>query len=163
MDYVIEPMNQDHRTGVIDIFNHYIENGFAAYSDKPLAYEYFDRYVEMTRGYPAYVARNEVGEVVGFAFLRPYHPAPTLKRTAEIAYFIHPAHTRRGLGRTLLERLVVEARDLDVDNILACISSRNGESLAFHRRHGFAECGRLKAAGKKFGEDFDIVWMQRSL
>lgn len=37
------------------------------------------------------------------------------------------------------------------------------DSLAFHRKHGFEDCGRFKGVGRKFGEDFDIVWMQRHL
>lgn len=161
MDYSLEPMGEGHRAGVMGIYNHWVLNGFAAYFERPLPDAAFDRFVEMSGGYPALVARSESGEVAGFAMLRPYHPAPALRRTAEITYFLHPSHTRRGLGRQLLEQLIEEGRKLGVENLLANISSRNAESLAFHRKHGFEECGRFKAVGRKFGEEFDVVWMQR--
>jgi len=112
---------------------------------------------------PSCVARDDRGEVVGFAFLRPYHPAPTLRRTAEIGYFIHPEHTRKGLGGQILEHLMAEGRKAGVDNIVASISSRNEPSLDFHRAHGFAECGCFNAVGRKNGQDFDVVWMQRKI
>lgn len=163
MSYVLEPLGIAHKTAVIDISNHYIRDGFAAYFEQPLPYPAFERMLEMAGGYPAFAAKSESGEVAGFAMLRPYHPAPTLKRSAEVTYFIHPSHTRRGLGRRMLEQLIGEARKAGIDNILASISSRNEQSLAFHRKQGFEECGRFKAVGRKFGEDFDVVWMQRKI
>jgi phosphinothricin acetyltransferase len=119
--------------------------------------------MEMLQAYPAYVVKDGAGDVVGFGFLRPFHPGSALRRTAEITYFIHPEHTRRGLGGMLLGRLMEEARKLGVDNLVANISSRNEQSLGFHRRQGFVERGRLKEVGRKFGEAFDVVWMQRSV
>ena len=163
MDYRLEPMGEAHRRAVIDIFNHYVRKSFAAYPEIPVGDETFDRFLEITRGYPAVVALTEAGEEAGFAFLRPWHHAATLRRTAEITYFLHPGHVRRGLGGTLLAHLIEAARPLGVDRLLASVSSRNPESLAFHRSHGFTECGRFPAVGYKFGRDFDIVWMTRPI
>jgi len=52
---------------------------------------------------------------------------------------------------------------MGISSILASISSRNEESIAFHRSLGFRECGRLEAIGRKWGKVFDVVWMQRML
>ena len=62
-----------------------------------------------------------------------------------------------------LERMLSEAEGLGITRILAHISSRNPGSIAFHRKHGFVECGRFPEIGQKRGELFDIVWMVRSL
>ena len=105
----------------------------------------------------------ENGEVAGFGFLHAYHPAPTFRRTAELSYFLAPAHMRRGIGGMMLERFIAGARAMGVDNLVASISSRNAESLAFHARHRFTEVGRLRAVGRKHGDDFDVVWMQRAV
>ncbi len=96
MNYSPESMTDEHRIPVIDIFNTYIENSFAAYPEAKVRYDFYDRLLEITKGYPAVVAKSEEGEVVGFPFLHPFHFASTFRRTAEITYFILPQHTRRG-------------------------------------------------------------------
>ena len=163
MTYNLERMSNHHRTEVIDIFNYYIANEFAAYPEEPVGYDLFDRFLEMTQGYPSVVVEDNSGAVVGFAFLRPYHLASTFRRTAMITYFIMPEHTGKGLGTRILERFVQEARAMAIETILANASSRNEGSLRFHRRNGFRECGRFRRVGTKFGEDFDVVWMQLDL
>jgi L-amino acid N-acyltransferase YncA len=159
--YRLEPLAEAHGASVLRILNHYVTHGFASYFEDPLADAFFDRLRALADGYPAVVAATDAGEVIGFGLLHPWHPAPTLRRTAEIAYFLHPDHCRRGIGSMILDHCFEAARGMGVDNVLASISSRNGESLAFHRKHGFAEVGRFRAVGRKRGVDFDVVWMQR--
>mgnify|MGYP001099309595 CR=1 FL=1 len=60
-------------------------------------------------------------------------------------------------------RLIEEAVPMGIDSLVASISSKNEESIAFHRKNGFRECGRFEWAGRKNDQDFDIVWMQRRL
>jgi L-amino acid N-acyltransferase YncA len=95
--------------------------------------------------------------------LKKYHPYPAFDRTAEAGYFILPEFTRSGLGGLLLKTLETEARSVGIDNLLANISSLNPASLSFHAKHGFRECGRFRKILKKFGQDLDIVWMQKAL
>ncbi len=163
MGYTLEPLAEAHRRAVIDIFNYYVAHSFAAYPEATVGEEVFDRFLEMSQGYPAVAVVTETGEVAGFAFLRPFHHADTFKRTAEIAYFIRREHTGKGLGRAILDRFIQQARKMGVDNLLASISSRNPESLEFHRQHGFQECGRFLEVGRKFGQSFDVVWVQRRI
>jgi phosphinothricin acetyltransferase len=161
-DISFEPLSARNGQEVMNIFNYFIENSFAAYPDKVLPGSFFDRLLEMTRGYPAYTIQR-AGKTVGFCFLRAYSPHSTFSATAEITYFIHPDHTGQGLGSMALMRLEGDARLMGIQVILASISSINGQSLAFHRRHGFRECGRFGAIGIKRGQPFDVVWMQKEI
>jgi L-amino acid N-acyltransferase YncA len=163
MNATLIRMGEAHRQGVIDIYNHFVRNEFAAYRERCLPYAAFDQFLAMTKGYPAYVVEDGAGKVLGFGFLHRWHPAECFDRTAEITYFLHHAETRRGLGTLLLQALLEEATQIGLDRILASISSRNEQSLAFHRKHGFEVCGRFKAVGRKFGHDFDVVWMMKRL
>ncbi len=162
-EFTLEPMAEDHDRAVIDIFNHFVTNTFAAYPDEPVPYEFFGRFQQMIQGYPAYIVTVDSGQIVGFGFLQSFHPANTFQRTAKVTYFISPKFTKLGIGTALLSRLVEEAISRGIDSIVASISSKNEESIAFHRKNGFRECGRLERAGRKNGQDFDIVWMQRRL
>lgn len=160
MPYTIEEMSDIHRVEVIDIFNYFVQHSFAAYPDEPVDYSFFDYFKELSRTFPSIVAKHESGTVAGFAFLRPYHPAKTFSRTAEITYFIIPHHTRMGLGSLMLQALTSRAKQLGIDNLLASIASLNEPSIHFHEKHGFRQCGRLTRVGSKFGKDIDVVWMQ---
>ena len=95
--------------------------------------------------------------------MRAYNPFPTFARTAEISYFIEQGYTGRGLGKAALARLEEEARARGIRCLLASVSSANEQSLAFHRRNGFSECGRFLRVGEKKGMAFDVVWMQKEL
>ncbi len=159
LPYSFEVISPRHRDAVIGIFNWFVLNSFAAYPEEPVGSDFFDRLMEMAKGYPWLVAKDHAGHVVGFAFLRPYHPAGTFRRTAEITYFILPEHSRKGLGSAILDRLLIDARNRGIDTILANISSKNAPSLRFHLKNGFHECGNFPAIGNKFGEDFGVVWM----
>ena len=118
----------------------------------------------MSSGYPAVAATVDgTGEVAGFTFLHPHHPAATFRRTAEVTTFLRPLHTRRGLGTLILDRLEKEARPLGADRLLASVPSRNEASLRFHTKHGFVECGRFREIGRKHGVDFDVVWLEKRL
>jgi phosphinothricin acetyltransferase len=163
MDYSFEDMSDKHREAVVDIYNHFVENSFAAYPDQPFGYEIFDYFSNMSEGYPAVVVKDGQGMVVGFAFMSPFHSVGTFRRTAVISYFILPEHTRKGVGREILNRFESGCRDLGVELILAHVSSLNEDSLMFHRANGFEESGRLRGVGTKFGKDFDVVWFQKRL
>lgn len=56
-----------------------------------------------------------------------------------------------------------QAQRMGADTLLACISSLNLASIRFHQKQGFKECGRLARIGRKFEQDFDVVWMQKHL
>ena len=45
MTYTFESMTVEQRQAVIDIFNNFIMNGFAAYPEEPLGYALFDRFL----------------------------------------------------------------------------------------------------------------------
>lgn len=160
MKYTLRNMQETDALSVMSIYNYYTENEFAAYFEQPLPIQTFKRFQEMSQNYPAFVACDENQEVIGFAFLHAYHSAPTFQRTAEVTHFIHPKHVGKGLGKLMLNKLIVGAGEIGVDNIIASISSQNAGSLTFHKKNGFHECGRLSSIGKKFGKDFDIVYMQ---
>ncbi|HJQ97664.1 MAG TPA: hypothetical protein VJ826_05070 [Candidatus Polarisedimenticolaceae bacterium] len=74
---VFERLSEHHRKPVIDVFNHLVRTGFAAYPEIEVSYAFLDRFLAMAQGYPAVAVRNETDEVVGFALLRAHHFATT--------------------------------------------------------------------------------------
>ena len=163
MQYHFERLSEEHRKLAIDILNYYVENGFAAYSESKLPYELFDVYLQVSRGYPAIAVRSHSGETVGFAWLQAYHPSKAFQRVAEIGYFLRSDFTRYGIGKAILDGFVEEARKMGIDSILASTSSLNQPSINFHLKNGFTECGGFERIGRKFGRDFDLIWLQKRI
>lgn len=163
MEYSIRPILHEHRESIMDIFNHYVENSFAAYPENKLPYQAFDMLLQMSNGFPTRSLKDHNGKIVGFGMLHTHNPMPTFSQTAEVTYFIHPDHTGKGLGKMLLGSLVKGAVEKGITNILANISSLNPNSIKFHQKNGFVECGRFKKVGKKNGQEFDTIWMQKML
>jgi len=160
MEISFEPMSIDHRKDIIDIYNFYVENSFSAYPDQIVPYEFYDKLLEMTKGYPAFVIQANDKNVV-FCFLRAYHLFPVFKECAEITYFIDKEFTGKGIGKMALNKLEAEARQKGIKTILASIASENQPSLVFHQKNGFKVCGRFQGIIKKQENQFDIVWMQK--
>lgn len=163
MDCSMSPISNEDRKSIMDIFNHYVENSFAAYPEIKLPYDAFDMFLQMSQDYPTATVRDKKGRVIGFGLLRSHNPMPTFAKTAEITCFIHPDHTGKGIGTKLLSLLEEEGMKKGITNILANISSLNPRSIDFHKKNGFIECGRFKSVGRKKGQLFDTVWMQKAL
>ena len=158
--YTIRKTRENDRDRIIEIFNYYITHGFSAYPDAPVPARFFD---VLREGAHAFYTVGSDGITVGFGIMKPFLPFGTFKRTAMVSYFILPGHTRSGAGTLLISSFVSDAEQTGIAVLLASISSKNHESLQFHKKQGFIECGRLKNVGYKFGELFDVIWMEREL
>ena len=148
---------------IMEIFNYYGENTFAAYPETKLPPEFFDILLMMTAGYPALTARGDENVLMGFGFLRPYNPMPVFLRTAEITYFVRPDFIGKGVGKALHDYLLEFGKKIGLHTVLANVASLNEESIRFHLKNGFTECGRFKEAAEKKGKVFDIVYFQKML
>ena len=148
---------------MLQIFNQHVAKGFAAYPEEPVSEEAICALLAEAGGFPAVAVEKADGALLGFGFLRPYSPQNAFAHTAQITIFLDARHTRAGIGTAILRHLEGGARRQGITRILAHISSRNPASLAFHAKHGFAECGQFPGIGRKWGKPFDVVWMVKSL
>lgn len=159
-DFILREVENSDAETVTEIFNFFVENSFAAYPEEKMKSDFYERLKKMASGYPFYIIERK-NKVIGFGLLRPFYHTDTFRRSAEITYFILPEYTNKGLGKQFLDILEKEGKERGIDTILANISSKNEQSLNFHLKYGFKECGRFIKVGKKFNEDFDVVYMQK--
>ncbi|MFD2206145.1 GNAT family N-acetyltransferase [Kiloniella antarctica] len=114
-------------------------------------------------GYPYRVAiKND--QVIGYAYASSYRPRPGYRYTVENSIYVHKDARGLGLGRLLLEDLIVECESRGYRQMIAVIGdSENKPSIDFHKCMGFAQVGVIKSIGFKFGRWMDSVIMQRPL
>lgn len=153
----------DDKDAVIEVLNYYVANSTAAYPMTFLGDEAWNQLRFMARENNIWVMENAEGDFLGFAMLKWFMARDSFNHTAELSYFIKADQTGKGLGRRLLEKLEDQARALGVKILVANVSSLNQESLAFHQKMGFQECGRIPGVAKKFDETFDVVWFYKNL
>lgn len=156
----IRPVSDPDREAVIGIFNHYVTTGFEAYPDKPVPPAFFN---VLRDGALTFSVIENDWEIVGFGILRPFLPFATFSRTAMVSTFVAPSSRHQGFGTILIETMIREAKKKGIAMLLVNISSKNTESITFHKKHGFFECGRMYEVGEKFDEIFDVIWMQKEL
>jgi phosphinothricin acetyltransferase len=101
---------------------------------------------------------------VGYAYAGPYRARPAYRWTVEDSVYIDPQVQGRGVGRALLERLIVEAQTRGFRQMIAIIGdSANAASIELHRVLGFRTVGTFANVGFKFDRWLDSVLMQRPL
>ncbi len=162
-EYFLVPMHPEDGKAVIGIYNYFVVHSLAAYPDQKVPEDHFRKFWEMIHGFPAIMVRLGDEKPIGFGFLHPYRPIHTMQHTAEVTYFILPEYTGYGIGTKVLAYLESVAPDFGIEILLASIASENRQSLNFHRKNGFIECGRFKRIIRKNGLEFDMVWMQKYL
>jgi L-amino acid N-acyltransferase len=118
---------------------------------------------EHSGSYPAIVAEDAAGEVVGFASLTAYRPRPAYATTVEDSVYVGRDQRGNGVGRVLLADLLELAVDHGFHSVIGRIVGDHEVSIALHARLGFEEVGREREVGRKFGKWLDVVLMQKML
>ena len=147
------------------IYAHHVLHGLATFEEEPPDAAEMARRMHdiVARGLPFLVAEAD-GRLLGYAYAAPYRPRSAYRFSVEDSIYLDPAAMRRGIGRALLTRLIVESEAAGARQMLAVIGdSGNAGSVGLHQALGFAHVGTFRAVGLKFGRWVDTVMMQRPL
>lgn len=126
---------------------------------------------EIARRHHAVLATGSVwlvaasaGEIAGYAYATAYRPRPAYRHTLEDSVYVARWARGQGVGRRLLERLILETARRGFRELIAIIGdSANTASIALHGSCGFHPVGTLERVGWKFDRWLDTVLMQRRL
>jgi L-amino acid N-acyltransferase YncA len=150
---------------ITNIYAHYVRHGTATFEiEPPDCSEMDQRRLEiLSHGLPYLVA--EIDErVAGYAYAGPYRLRPAYRFTVEDSIYIHPDFLARGMGQSLLTRLIEFCEAEHKHQMVAVIGdSSNIASIRLHEKFGFRTVGVLEEVGRKFGRWLDTVIMQRVL
>jgi len=163
--YTIRPSRDDDVGAIAAIYRHHVLHGLASFEEIPPGVEEVGRRRGeiVARGLPYLVAERD-GRVVGYCYAGPFRTRSAYRFTLEDSIYIDPAEIGRGIGRALLERLLVGAAELGYRQMVAVIGGRETVgAIRLHEALGFTHIGVFPAVGFKFGRWIDIVLMQRAL
>jgi len=107
-----------------------------------------------------HAAIGENGRIVG---IQDVVPAAGSDRLGEISTFIRLGHQGLGIGRSLSEATLREARRKGFDTVRATVRADNARAVAFYRSQGFGPVGTLLGYARIDGRDLDAIVLERSL
>jgi phosphinothricin acetyltransferase len=148
------------------IYGDAVRHGTASFElDAPDEAEMRRRMASLLDGGFPYLAAEDGGTVAGYAYAGLYRTRPAYRFSLEDSIYIAPGRQGQGIGKALLDALLVESEARGFRQIIAVIgdSPTQVPSVALHRAAGFEMVGTLAAVGYKFGRWLDSVLMQRAL
>jgi GNAT superfamily N-acetyltransferase len=139
-----------------DLFAAYaeiVDSGAGFPHESPLSREAFDDYW-IAHSAAVWIARAD-GKLIGAYYIKPNFVGRA-SHIANAGYFVLASHRGRGLGRTMVEHSLGEARRHGFDAMQFNLVFASNPARALYRRLGFQEVGRIPAAVD--GEDAVIYW-----
>ena len=130
---------------IVNIYNHAVDEKFATADTEYVTIdsrkEWFAQHSAET--YPIYVA-EENNEIVGWCSLSPHRPGrKALRSVAEISYYIHKDHRRKGVANALISYTVEKAKELGFKNLFTILLDLNKPSIHILEKFGFEKWGHL--------------------
>lgn len=101
------------------------------------------------------------GNVIGWASLTKWSDRCAYEGTAEVSVYIEKNNRGKGVGKKLLEVLVLEGQKAGLHYLLARISEGNESSIHIHELFGFKMIGVMHEVGFKFGKFLNVHMMEK--
>lgn len=97
--------------------------------------------------------------VVGYSCLSDFRSPEAYSVCAEDTVYVRPEFSGFGIGNALMNAIKKQARENDIETIVAAIDSSNQSSIRFHEKHGFELAGLLRRVGYKKDRWLDLLLM----
>ena len=155
----LRALTEDDWTAVADIYWDGMRDGLATFETEVPSWEAWDRvHLPDHR-----LVAELLGEVVGFAVLSPASTRRCYAGVVENTIYVARSARGRGIGRSLLERLIAGARAVGFWTIQTSIFPENRASLALHERCGFGVVGVRERIAKRDGIWRDTILLENRL
>ena len=112
--------------------------------------------------HPVFVAEAD-GIIAGWASLNRFNPRPVYDFVADFSVYVERGRRGQGIGRQLLDALVVAARQLGYHKMVLAAMAWNDAGLALYTRAGFTRVGVYHEQGQLDGRWVDVVVMEKLL
>ena len=162
-DVVIRPATAGDAEATRRIYNHEVEHTTHTFDLVPRTLEDQRAWLRDREGALGVVVAEVGGEVTGFASLSEYRPRAAYRTSVESSVYVDESARGRGVGRLLMQELVVVAEARGFHTMIARIAVGQEASISLHRAVGFTTVGTEREVGRKFGGWLDVVVMQRML
>lgn len=155
---------------LLKIYAPYVENTAITFEyEVPTVQEFEGRIRNILKKFP-YLAAEQDGEIVGYAYVSPFHERAAYQWGVETTVYVRGDKKKQGIGKALYEALENILALQNILNLNACIGYPKAEdehltknSVQFHERMGYRFVGEFYKCGYKFGRWYNMVWMEKHI
>ena len=157
----IRPANLDDLEAITAIYNEAVLTTDATFdtetrtlAEQQTWFDYHDK------RHPILVAELG-GIIVGWASLSEWSIRTAYRDTVEVSIYIKDGFRNQGIGRMLLDNILVTGQNLGIHVVIARITGGNEHSVYLHEKAGFEHIGVMKEVGNKSNRLLDVYLMQK--
>lgn len=146
---------------IADIYNHYVTNTIVTFEEEPVATDEMARRMEEVRSASLpWLAAEERGRIVGYAYATRWRTRSGYRFSAEITVYLGPGQGGRGIGSRLYRELFPLLQTHGVHAVMGGIALPNDASVALHEKLGLRKVAHFEQVGFKFGRWIDVGYWQ---
>ena len=158
---LIRPATTADAPAIAAIYGHYVRETCVTFvCQEPTAEHYAEQIAE---GRYPFLAAEEQGEVVGFAYAAAFRPHDAYRWDVELTIYLKPGCEGQGVGSQLMAKLLDDLTRLGYLTAYSYVTVPNEPSVALHRRFGFEALGEFPSTGYKHGQWHSVLWLSKTL
>ena len=143
---------------MVDIYAPFIRETAVTFENEvPSVEDFAGRVAGVLERFP-WLACDDGGRVIGYAYATPHRARPAYRWSAETSVYVAEGRRRSGVGRALYAALLEILRVQGIRNAYAGITLPNAQSAGFHESFGFRQIGTFPSVGYKQGAWRDVGW-----
>lgn len=108
-----------------------------------------------------FVLVNESEQIIGWCALLKVHTQAYFQGIAETSIYLLPEFQGKGLGKILLEKLIIDSEEQGFWTLQAYVFAENIKSLKLHQKMGFQLVGKRNKLGKINDSWKDVLLLER--
>ena len=154
---------------LVNIYNHYILNSHCTFDIEPFDVDSRTPWLqqfEPDSTFQCLVAVEKIGVdevLLGYACSTRFKERPAYNSSVEVSVYVAHTCQHRGVGKSLYRSLFDKLTKHDLHRAYAGICLPNDASVALHEHFGFKQVGRFGEVGFKFGQYWDVAWLEKPL
>ncbi len=157
MNFIIKPLESNHRTEVLEIYKLGIETKNATFNTAVPTWEEWDKgHLQHSR----FVIEIE-NNIAGWIALSPVSSRCNYSGVAEVSVYIHPDFNGLGLASELMIILISESEKNRIWTLQSSIFPENEASIKLHEKFGFRKVGYREKISKMNGVWRDTILLER--
>lgn len=168
---MIRSVQKEDLQAIIDIYAPYVlETAISFEIEVPTLEAFQQKMEDIIQYYPFYVVEED-GEIKGYAYAHMFYGRDAYYKSVEVSIYLKQNQKRNGYGRLLYEKLEESLKKQGIENLYVCIAYSedkndpyvNNDSLYFHQKMGYQQCGHFHRCGYKFDRYYDTIYMEKHI